>query len=394
MKISEIDSELDSLKAKNAFRKVTDYRMESATECVDKNGKKYIVFSSNNYLGLTHDSRVVEAAENCEKFGTGSTGARLTSGAGFELSEFEENIAAFKGTESALVFNTGYMTNLGVLYALANKNDVIFSDELNHASIVDGCRISRAKVVIFKHSDMKDLERLLSETEISEEGQRFIVTDGVFSMDGDIAKLPELVALKEKYNACLIVDDAHSLGVIGKHGGGTADFYGIEPSKVDIQIGTMSKALGAEGGYAASSKKIIDFLKNKSRPFIFSTSLPPSVAKAAQTSLEILKTEGKTLLSKLDSNTKLMRELLKDALSNSEMKIIDGITPIIPIVIGDSKKALDFAEQCRNEGILLCAIRPPSVPEGTSRIRLTVTAAHSEEEIRKAVEIIKKVVQK
>lgn len=386
MKITDIEQELERLKKSDSYRAVTDYRMKSATRCFDRGGKEYIVFSSNNYLGLTHNKSVIAAARKSERYGSGSTGARLTSGAGFELSEFEKEIALFKGMESALVFNSGYMANLGVLYALAGEKDVIFSDSLNHASIVDGCRISRAKVVVYKHNDMNHLEELLKNTDVMPDGQRFIVSDGVFSMDGDIVNLPELIDLKQKYDACLMIDEAHSFGVIGSHGGGTPDYYGIDPKKIDIHIGTMSKALGAVGGYVVSSKPIIELLKNKSRPFIFSTSIPPSVAGTALKSLKIIEQHGNRLFERLHYNTNLMRGLLKQ----SDLKIIDGITPIIPIITGDSKTAIKLASYCHDNGILLCPIRPPSVPEGTSRIRLTVTAAHSEKEIQKAAAVIKK----
>ena len=329
---------------------------------------------------------MIEAEKSALAFGSSSTGSRLTSGSSFELSLLEKNLADFKGCEDALVFNTGYMTNLGVLYALADKKSLIFSDELNHASIIDGCRISGAKVLVYKHNDMKDLERLLSGLGIPDSFQIFVVSDGVFSMDGDIVNLPALLELKAKYNFCLIIDDAHALGVIGEKGHGTAEYYGLdgESCGIDIQIGTLSKALAAEGGYAASSKLICDYLRNKSRPFIFSTALPPSVAASANEALNLLKTNGKSLVEKLNFNTSLMRNLLEDA----GLPLVKGTAPIIPIVLGETEKALFFSSECLKNGILLSAIRPPSVPEGTSRIRLTVTAAHSEKEIRDCAKII------
>lgn len=261
-----------------------------------------------------------------------------------------------------------------------------FSDELNHASIIDGCRISGAKVLVYRHNDMKDLERLLAGLGIPDSFQIFVVSDGVFSMDGDIVNLPALLELKAKYNFCLIIDDAHALGVIGEKGHGTAEYYGLDGKScgIDIQIGTLSKALAAEGGYAASSKLICDYLRNKSRPFIFSTALPPCVAASANEALNILKRDGKSLVEKLNFNTRLMRNLLEDA----GLPLVKGTTPIIPIVLGETEKALLFSSECLKNGILLSAIRPPSVPEGTSRIRLTVTAAHSEKEIRDCAKII------
>jgi len=391
MKISRINENLLAIKKSENFRSVSDLRMLSATRGIDGQGKEYVVFSSNNYLGLTHEKSVIEAAKAAAVFGTGSTGSRLTSGSSFELSLLEKNIADFKHTESALVFNTGYMTNLGVLYALADKSSVIFSDRLNHASIIDGCRISGAKILIYEHNDMNHLEKLLEQTPVPADGQRFVVTDGVFSMDGDIVDLPSLLNLKAKHDFCLIVDDAHALGVIGKTGRGTAEHFRIN-SGIDVQIGTLSKALAAEGGYASCSKEIRDYLVNKARPFIFSTSLPPMVAAAANQALAVLSdsSKGLALMEKLRENTKLMRSLLEEA----GLPIVQGSTPIIPILTGSSQKALKFASLCREAGVMLCAIRPPSVPEGTSRIRLTVTAAHSQEEIEKSALIMKEIWRK
>ncbi len=389
MKITEIDNILAEIEAKYEYRKITDYKMVSSTTCIDRDGLEYGVLCSNNYLGFTHALEVHDGNLDGILYGTGSGSSRLISGSSFELSDFEKEIAGFKGAEDAIVFNTGYMANLGVLYALAGKDDVIFSDSLNHASIIDGCRISRAKVVVYDHSNMADLENKLMSTEVGNDSQRFIVSDGVFSMDGDIAKLPELVALKEKYNACLIIDDAHALGVIGEHGGGTADYYEIDPKRIDIQIGTMSKALGAEGGFAASTHSIVEYLRNRSRPFIFSTALPPGVARAAYTSLQLLKEDPKFYLSRLWSNARYMRRNLIEL----GLTVIDGETPIIPIVMGDSAKALEFAEKCRDRGVLVYAIRPPAVPEGTSRIRVTVTAAHSKAELDSYLADIKEVIK-
>ena len=383
MKVSAIKQWLSDTEANNQLRQITDLRMLSATRGIDSSSKEYIVFSSNNYLGLSHNPSVIEAAKNAAQFGTGSTGSRLTSGAGYELSQLEYSLAAFKHTEAAIVFNTGYMTNLGVIYALADKDCVIFSDELNHASIIDGCRISKAKVVIYRHCDTAHLESLLQDTPISPTGQRFIITDGVFSMDGDIAPLPELVRLRSQYEACLIVDDAHAVGVIGKTGRGSAEYCGID-NGIDIQIGTLSKALGAEGGYAAASRQICDYLINKSRPFIFSTALPPSVAAAADQALHILTENGSELINTLHERTVLMRNMLTEA----DLPIINGTTPIIPILCGEESHTLKLAQLCKEDGLMLSAIRPPSVPVGSSRIRLTVTAAHSAEEIQTAANII------
>lgn len=299
----------------------------------------------------------------------------------FELSDLEKEIAAFKHKEDAVIFNTGYMTNLGVLYALAGPGDVIFSDALNHASIVDGCRISKATVKVYPHSDMKALQKLLHETETA--GQRFIVTDGVFSMDGDVADLPSLVRLKDKYKACLIVDDAHATGVIGETGRGTAEYYHMEG--IDIQVGTLSKSLGSEGGFAAASRQITDYLRNRSRPFIFSTSISAATGAAALAALRLLERNPETYMGALRRNTGYMKEKLTEA----GIPFLPGDTSIIPIVMGREEAAMEYAARCRERGILLSAIRPPSVPAGTSRIRLTVTAAHTREELDRAVKVMK-----
>ena len=246
---SQLNEELEELKNNDSKRTVDDLRFISSTKAIDSEGKEFIVFGTNNYLGLTHHPDVIKAAQEASIYGTGSTGSRLTTGASFEARELENNISEFKNVESTLIFNTGYMTNLGVIYALTKENDVIFSDQLNHASIIDGTRISKAKVKVYKHKDTKDLENLiLDEIESNNDGNLFIVSDGVFSMDGDIAPLPELVEIANKYSCTLIIDEAHATGVIGKTGKGTVEYYkdktGIDLTEsVDLQIGTLSKAL-------------------------------------------------------------------------------------------------------------------------------------------------------
>ena len=380
MKLQNIPSSLAATRAAGRLRVVSDLRMVTATRGLRRDGKEYIVFNSNDYLGMTHEEEVVEAARRAMAFGTGSGGARLTSGAVFELSELEKELAAFKHADDAVIFNTGYMTNLGVLYALADKSDVIFSDALNHASIVDGCRISKARTVVYKHSDMEDLARKLKETPC--DGQRFIVTDGVFSMDGDVAPLPELLQLKKKYDACLIVDDAHAVGVIGETGRGTAEYF--HETGIDIQVGTLSKSLGAEGGYAATTAPIAAYLRNHSRPFIFSTSIGASTGAAALTALRLLQRDPDRFVGRLHRNT----AYLKEKLAAAGISVLPSDTSILPIVLGEEEKTLAYAKACQDRGILLSAIRPPSVPEGTSRIRLTVTAAHTKEELDLAARVL------
>ncbi len=382
MKLQDIPAALAVTREAGRFRRVEDLRMVTATRGLMRDGKEYIVFHSNDYLGMTHEEEVIDAARRAISYGTGSGGARLTSGAVFELSDLEQEIADFKHAEDAVIFNTGYMTNLGVLYALAGKDDLIFSDALNHASIVDGCRISKAKTIVYAHSDIEDLERKLADTPC--DGQRFIITDGVFSMDGDIAPLPALLRLKKKYSACLIVDDAHGLGVIGDTGRGTAEYFHEEG--IDIQIGTLSKALGAEGGYAAASQEITAYLRNHSRPFIFSTSIAAPTGAAALAALRLLRKNPDRFTGRLHRNT----AYLKDKLTAAGIPLLPGDTSIIPLILGQEEKALAAAKAAKQAGLLLSAIRPPTVPKGTSRLRLTVTAAHTVEELDRAAEVMGK----
>ena len=382
----ELQKELEELENNDLRRTVDDLRFISSTKAIDKNNKEYLVFGTNNYLGLTHHPQVIKASMEANEYGTGSTGSRLTTGASFEARALENNISEFKNVESTLIFNTGYMTNLGVIYALTKENDVIFSDQLNHASIIDGTRISKAKVRVYKHKDTEDLERLIKiefeESNNAKNSNFFIVSDGVFSMDGDIAPLPELVRIADEYNCCLIIDEAHATGVIGKNGKGTVEYYkdntGIDLAEsVDLQIGTLSKALASEGGYVSGKQVYIDYLINKSRPFIFSTALSPSTIASANAALNLLKENSEEYLPNLNENTSLMRKLLNDA----GLNVVDGETPIIPIIIGPAELANRFSKELEKEGILVSSIRPPSVPKDMSRLRLTVMATHTKEEI-------------
>ena len=396
---NQIKEELEEINQKNLTRKIDNLRFVTSTRAIDENGKEYLVYGTNNYLGLTHHPDVIKSAQTASVNGTGSTGSRLTTGGTFEAHELEKNISSFKATESTLLFNTGYMTNLGVIYTLCKKGDVIFSDRLNHASIIDGIKISKADVKIYKHKDTDDLERLIlkaveenkteNENSLNKEPNFFIITDGVFSMDGDIAPLPELTEIAEKYNCCLIIDDAHATGVIGKTGKGTVEYYKDKTGTdltpyVDLQIGTLSKALASEGGYVTGKKIYMDYLINKSRPFIFSTALSPATLASANTALNLLRENHEEYLSALRRNTRRMRELL----SAGGLNVVEGETPIIPIIIGPAKLAGEFAKKLEEEGILVSAIRPPSVPTGESRLRLTIIATHTIEEIEYTADII------
>ena len=335
---------------------------------VKRNNREFLMMASNNYLGLTHDLRVQQAAKYAvEQYGTGSGGARLTSGTFPLFNELELGIADFKHTEQALVFNTGYMANVGTITALMNKNSVIISDELNHASIIDGCRLSGAHIERYKHKDVEHAEYILKNYKSA---YKMIITDGVFSMDGDIAPLDRLYELSKEYNALLMVDDAHATGVIG-NGRGTAHHFGL--TDVDVQLGTLSKALGSVGGYVAGRKELIEYLINYSRSFIFSTALSPADIGAALEALRIVRDEP-SVVDTLRDNTVYMAHKLQ------AMGIdCDDETPIFPIVVGENDRALTLARELEERGIIITAI--PTVPVGESRLRMTVTAAHSKEQL-------------
>ena len=332
--------------------------------------REFIMMASNNYLGLTHDVRVQQAAiQAVQQYGSGSGGARLTSGSFPLFNELETAISDFKHTEQALIFNTGYMANVGTITALMNKNSVIISDELNHASIIDGCRLSGAHIERYKHKDVEHAEYLLKTYTSS---YKMIITDGVFSMDGDIAPLDKLYELGKEYNALLMVDDAHSTGVLG-NGRGTAHHFGL--MDVDVQLGTLSKALGSVGGYVAGRKELIEYLVNYSRSFIFSTALSPADIGASLQALSIV-CNDRSVVNQLRENTVYMANKLQ-ALGIE----CDDETPIFPIVVGDNERTLTLAHELEERGIIITAIRPPTVPVGESRLRMTVTAAHSKDQL-------------
>lgn len=378
---NKINTTLEQAASNSLLRSIKSLDYLDAGHALTAYGKKQLVLASNNYLGLTFQPEVIQAGIQAFEYGSGSTGARLTTGASSKLQDLEQLLAEFKKTDAALFYNTGYMANIGVLSALADSKDIIFSDELNHASIIDGARLSKAKIIVYKHSDMQDLQNKLHQfAHIA--ANAFIVTDGVFSMDGDIAKLPELVFLAKKYQACLIIDDAHAVGVLGATGSGTAEHFNLSGC-VHVQIGTLSKALAGEGGYVAANGEIIKYLINKSRAFIFSTACSPTNAAIVHASLTYLM-DNPCILERLRENTTAMRQ----ALLNERLPLLDSDTPIIPIMVGDAGLASEFSTQLSQQGILISAIRPPTVEIGKSRLRLTVTAAHTVQELRIAAQTI------
>jgi len=364
----------------NLYRKPVIYRFSDAVH-VELEGKTYLALSTNNYLGLTHSFAVQQAAiDAISQYGTGSGGARLTTGSHPLYQKLEQGLAAFKKTEAAVVFNTGYMANVGVISALSGKGDVIFSDALNHASIIDGCCLSKAHRVLYRHGDMEDLAEKLKDTPCS--GRRLIVTDGVFSMDGDITPLNDIVALGETYEAMIMVDDAHAVGVLGHGGCGTVDHFGLQ-GRVDIQMGTLSKSLASEGGYVAGSQALIAYLMNKARSFIFSTALSPATVGAAHGALLELQNHPE-LVETVLQNAQYVRE----ALTFAGVPVEGNMTPILPIMVGEAALAVKMVELLKEEGLLVSAIRPPTVPPGSSRLRLTISAAHDRKELAQAVESI------
>jgi glycine C-acetyltransferase len=353
-------------------------------------GNEVINLSSNNYLGFTTHPKLRRAAiDAARKFGVGSGAVRTIAGTLKMHVELEQQIARFKQVEACVVFQSGFTANAGTVSAILGKDDLIVSDELNHASIIDGARLSKATIKVFKHKDIADCERILKEAE-NWNGKKLLITDGVFSMDGDIANLPALCGLAEKYNCIMMVDDAHSSGVLGSRGRGTVDHLGCH-GRVDIQVGTLSKAIGSIGGYVCGSRDLIDFLCHRARPFLFSTSHTPSVTATCQAAFELLDSEaGERLIKKLWSNTKFFKRKLKKLgfdTGKSE-------SPITPIMVGDAGKAFQFSRDLFAEGVFVGAMGFPTVPEGKARLRTIVTATHKRADLERALSTIERVGKK
>ena len=380
---------LEELKAKNQYFHLRVLEGEQKPVAIF-DGKEVINLSSNNYLGLTtHPKLRRSAIDATRKYGVGSGAVRTITGTMKIHMELEEQIARFKKVEACVVFQSGFAANAGTVSAILGKEDLIISDELNHASIIDGCRLSRATIKVFKHKDIADCERVLKETE-NWPGRKLLITDGVFSMEGDIADLPALCDLAERFNCIMMVDDAHSSGVLGNRGRGTIDHCDVH-GRVDIQVGTLSKAIGAIGGYVCGSKDLIEFLYHRARPFLFSTSHPPSVTATCQAAFELLDSEaGEKLIKKLWANTKLFKRKLKKL----GFKTGESETPITPILVGDAGKAFEFSRELFSEGVLAMAIGFPTVPEGKARLRTIVTATHKRADLERAAEIIGRVGKK
>ena len=369
--------ELKRIKENGLYRQMK-YLQSPQQPYVKIAGKSYLMLSSNSYLGLCNDQRLKQAAMDAmEKYGVGSGGSRLTTGSYDVHKKLEDEIAASKGAEAALLFNTGYMANVGAISSIAGKDWVIFSDRFNHASIIDGCRLSGAEIIIYEHCDASDLETKA----YSHRGRRaLVVTDGLFSVDGDIAPLPEIVQVAKNYNMLLMVDDAHATGVLGENGGGTADYFGLQ-NEIDIQMGTFSKALASEGGFIAGNRGLIDYLANKARSFIFSTALAPAAVAVSLRALEIVQAEPR-LRQSLIANSAWFREKLGEI----GFEIMDFPTPIISIVLGPPDLTVNFSNRLMEKNIFVSAIRPPTVPQGTSRLRINLMATHTADDLAPVID--------
>jgi glycine C-acetyltransferase len=387
--LSFLSDELSALKQKGTYFKLRVLDDEQAAVC-HFDGRKVINLASNNYLGLTTHPKLREAAlEATRKYGVGSGAVRTIAGTMKIHMELEEKIARFKGVEACVVFQSGFTANAGTVSSFLGKDDYIISDELNHASIIDGCRLSRAKILVFRHKDVAHAEEQLASV-AKLPGKKLLISDGVFSMDGDIGPLPGLCDAAEKYGAIMMVDDAHSSGVLGRNGRGTIDHFGVH-GRVDIQVGTLSKAIGALGGYVCGTRDFIEYLYHRARPFLFSTSHPPAVAAACIAAFDVLENEPE-LIERLWSNTRFFKKELGLLGFN-----IGGVTtpasetPITPIIIGDGRATMDFSKAIFEEGVMGTGIAFPTVPEGKARVRTIVTATHTEAELTQALEVLGRV---
>ena len=383
MKDTLFRDEINDLKKKGLYREMRTVEGEQDSSVVI-NDKRVLMFSSNNYLGLANHPGLKKASMDAALYyGTGSGGSRLISGSMEVHRTLEKELALFKGTDGALLFSSGYHANVGAVSALAGEGDLILSDEFNHASIVDGCRLSRGEVRVYKHGDMNSLKEILRRS--SRFKQRLIVTDSVFSVDGDIAPLPDIVDLAENYSALVMVDDAHGTGVLGKKGKGAIEHFGLE-GKVEIQMGTLGKALGSFGAYIAGSEDLIQYLVNKTRSLLYTTALPPSVCGSALAALKILG-ERPELVSQLRNNASYFRKGMRDL----GYPISESGTPILPLILRDPFVTMNMARSLFDEGVYVQGIRPPTVPKGTSRLRITLMASHTREQLDFGLRAFKKI---
>ncbi len=376
---------VNGLKEDNIYPYFTALTSGQDTE-VMMNDRKTVMIGSNNYLGLTSHPDVISAGvEALKKYGSGCSGSRFLNGTLDEHIKLEEELADFLHKEAVVTFSTGFQSNLGIISALCGRNDVIVGDKENHASIYDACRLSYAKLLRYEHSDMADLERQLKS--IPEDKGILIVTDGLFSMGGDIANLPEIVRLAKKYGARIMVDDAHGLGVLGEHGRGTAEYWGLE-NEVDIYMGTFSKSLASLGGYMAGKKEVVDFVRHTSRPFIFSASITPASVACARAALKILR-ENPDRVAKLREVSDYMRKGLKE----NGVAIIEATTPIIPIYTYTNERTFMACRMLQDRGVYVNPVVSPAVPVGQCLLRTSYTATHTKEQLDRAIKAIAEVMK-
>src|SRR5579884_1759081 len=387
--LSYLTDQLNELKAKGTHFRLRVLDDEQAPVCTF-DGKKVINLASNNYLGLTTHPKLREAAlEATRKYGVGSGAVRTIAGTMKIHMELEQKIARFKNVEACVVFQSGFAANAGTVSAVLGKDDFIVSDALNHASIIDGARLSKAKILVFRHKDIAHAEEQLGSVK-NEPGRKLLITDGVFSMDGDIGPLPALCDLAEKYGAIMMVDDAHASGVLGKNGRGTIDHFNVH-GRVDIQVGTLSKAIGALGGYVCGSRDLIEFLYHRGRPFLFSTSHPPSVAATCIAAFDVLEQEPERI-DQLWKNTRFFKtELGNIGFNIGGVNTPASETPITPIIVGEGRLAMEFSRELFKEGVMATGIAFPTVPEGKARIRTIMSATHTREELDQALEVLDRV---
>jgi glycine C-acetyltransferase len=387
--LSYLADQMNELKQKGTHFKLRVLEDEQAPESTF-DGKRVINLASNNYLGLTTHPKLREAAlAAIKKYGVGSGAVRTVSGTMSIHMELEEKIARFKNVEACVVFQSGFTANAGTVSAILGKGDFIISDELNHASIIDGARLSRATIKVFRHKDVAHAEEILKEI-ANESGHKLLITDGVFSMDGDIGPLPGLCDVAEKYGAIMMIDDAHSSGVLGRNGRGTVDHFNVH-GRVDVQVGTLSKAIGALGGYVCGSRDLIDFLYHRARPFLFSTSHPPSVAATCIAAFEVLEEEPQ-LMEKLWENTRFFKkELGTLGFNTGGQNTPVSETPITPIIIGEGRLAMEFSRELFKEGVFAPGIAFPTVAEGKARLRTIMTATHTRDQLTRSLEVLSKV---
>src|SRR5450755_4379059 len=385
--LSFLTAQLDELKAKGTYFRLRVLEDEQEPVCTF-DGKKVINLASNNYLGLTTHPKLREAAiEATRKYGVGSGAVRTIAGTMRIHMELEEKIARFKNVEACVVFQSGFTANAGTVSSFLGKEDFIISDELNHASIIDGARLSRAKILVFRHKDVAHAEEQLASVK-DQPGKKLVISDGVFSMDGDIGPLPGLCDAAEKYGAVMMVDDAHSSGVLGRQGRGTIDHFGMH-GRVDIQVGTLSKAIGALGGYVCGSRDLIEFLYHRARPFLFSTSHPPAVAAACLAAFDVLEQEPERI-EKLWDNTRYFKQGLAAAGFDTGL----SETPITPVMAGEAKTAYELSRELFREGVLATGIGFPTVAKGKARVRTIVASTHTKAELDRALEVFRKVGKK